>query len=284
MKNKIFLCIIGIFVSCSTFAQAAFFTKNDHIQSWYIQLDNFSGWDKIANNTDFQDILKQNKTTFDQLNKSDFHFIDFDRNGIIDILFQGNINGSEYVLIWHNNRTDYSLVVQEKGHIYQSNLCQNEQALIFSVWQNACCGRNICVNTQYDCICTNNTSFFYTASKSLIYKGTFLPGKLISRPTAFHLDGIGYLRTQPYVDDSKKNGSNYAWLGNTLGMYAPNATGTIYAETQDEKGNFWYFVRMNNTSNTLIHSDRFVHQNEISDANQCFYYGWIKESEVVLDN
>jgi hypothetical protein len=181
------------------------------------------------------------------------------------------------------------VAIGEKGSIAYANLPYEENGLNFSIWKEGCCGDNINIFTQYVCISTNNTSYFNTANKSLVYRRTILPTNRIAKPVPFKIPKVGYLRIEPLVDDEKQIGGKTSWRGNSVGMYPPDATGTIYAESKDSKGEFWYFVRMNNDNETRtrIHSNRFLtnEAKELSgqdDLEDCFTYGWIHSKDVEL--
>jgi hypothetical protein len=77
------------------------------------------------------------------------------------------------------------------------------------------------------------------------------------------------------VNNQRRIAGMSSWEGNSLGLYSENATGTIYAETKDDRNKYWYFVRMNNEAGLRIHSNRFTHAKEVEDAANCFYYGWV---------
>ena len=289
--RRITIAIVCVFyLSGSVFSQNGFFVRNSNLPKWYVEGENLvAEIQKVMNIPEFLAVTR-GKVTVEELLPS-FHFVDFDNNGTLDLLFDGKILNVFHVFIFYKKENGYLLSIGEKGSIVWTNLPNEDNGLHFSVWKEGCCGDNINTFTQYVCISTNNASYFNAASTSLIYRRTVLPSVRIPKPVSFVIskEKVGYLRIEPLVDDEKMISGKSGWKGNSLGMYPPGATGTIYAETKDSKGQFWYFVRMNNTSGTYIHSNRFLTDEAKQlagdkDLENCFTYGWIHSKDITLDN
>ena len=280
MKQFILLLgfIWGIVFNIS--AQGGFFVKNDNIEKWYIKHDKIEREiKKVMDIPEFSAITK-GKIPIEELIPS-FHFIDFDNNGIYDLLFTGKIYDNFYTFIFYKKEDNYLLSIGEKGTIIQANLPYQDNGLCFSLWEGACCGEYINVFTQYACVSTNNTSYFNVVNKSLIYVRTVLPFVRIEKPAAFITNTSANVRSEPILDNEKQIGAKYGWKGNTVGLYSPNATGTIYAEMRDNKNQFWYFVRMNNESGIYIHNNRFTADENKGNENYSIY-GWIKSDDITI--
>jgi hypothetical protein len=275
------------YLTGNVFSQHKFFGENTNIEKWYIESDKLATEvKKIINIPEFHTVTR-GKVSIEDIMPS-FHFIDFDNNGTLDILFDGKILNVHYVFIFYKKKDGYLVSIGEKGAILCANLPNEGNGLNFSIWKEGCCGDFINSLTQYVCISTNNTSYFNIANKSLVYRKTTLPTTRIVQPVPFKTVGVGNVRVEPLVDDEKLISGKNGWKGNSLGMYPPNATGTIYAETKDSKGEFWYFVRMNNESGIYIHSNRFTTEDakELAGSKNLenyFTYGWIHNKEVSLE-
>ena len=289
MRRVIIALVCVFYLSGNVLAQSGFFVRNSNIEKWYIESSNLeTEVKKVMNLPEFQEVTK-GKMKIEELLPS-FHFIDFDNNGTLDLLFDGKILNVFHTFIFYKKNDGYVVSIGEKGSIICANLPREDNGLNFSIWKEGCCGDNINTFTQYVCISTNNTSYFNVASKSLIYRRTILPSNRNAKPVSFKIakEKVGYLRVEPAVDDEKMIGGQTSWKGNALGMYPPGATGTIYAETKDSKGQFWYFVRMNNESGVYIHSNRFGTDDAkkfSGDENleTYFTYGWIHSKDVIVD-
>ena len=279
MKQFIILSIIlGSFIF-KTSAQSDFFVKDNNIEKWYINHPKIENEiKKVINIPEFNAVAKNCK--IEELAQS-FHFIDFDNNGISDLLFMGKIIDSYYTFIFYKKGDDYLLSVGDEGTIVRANLPYQDNGLCFTLSKNACCGSFIGILTQYACVSTNNTSYFNVMSKSLVYSGTLLPSVRIEKPVAFKTSTVAAVRIEPFINDDKPIGGKFSWKGNSVGSYPPNATGTIYAEMMDSKNQYWYFVRMNNESGIFVHSNRFLVDDKEKYEN-CFTYGWINSNDITL--
>jgi len=281
--KRIFLLLIICTGSYAVSAQNGFFVTNTNIEKWYREGENL-GMEvkKAVMLPEFQSVVKENAAKMEDVMPY-FHYIDFNNNGELDILFNGKIGSQHYVFIFLKKDKGYIVVCQQLGSVIQANLPDEDNGLNLSIWHEACCGNYVSSLTQLVCISNNNTSFFNTAAKSLVFKGTKLPYNRIKTPVKCTFTKVGSLRIEPVVDNQTRIATNNHWAGNALGTYSVNATGTIYAETKDSKGKFWYFVRMNNEAGLYIHSNRFTNAKEVEDAQNCFYYGWVSNDDVSFE-
>jgi len=278
--KRIFFSFIVCICSYGAAAQSGFFVKNNHIEKWYQDRENLEiEVAKVMLLPEFQSVVNQYSTETDALMPY-FHFIDFNNNGELDILFDGKIGTQNYVFIFWKKGDHYLVVLEQKGRIMQANLPDGGNNLNLSIWNEACCGAYINSFTQFVGITTNTASHFNTVEKSMVLKGTQLPSVRIAAPVKCTLTHVTHLRTEPLVDNQKRIAGNSSWAGNSLGIYSLNATGTIYAEMRDNRNKFWYFVRMNNESGSYIHSNRFTNLKEIENAESYFYYGWINSDDI----
>ncbi len=265
-----------------SFGQGNFFVQNNNIDKWYAPATANAQemFARAASNSDFQEVLNTYHVSFSDVSEY-FHLIDFDNNGRLDVIFNGKIKHADYVFLFLNKGEAFHLSFMGKGVLYKTNEPDGDNCLNFSLYEYACCGNFINKNIQYACIRTNNTVYFNTVSTDLIFKSTFLPNKRIT-PTPFHVKTVAYLRIEPMVDNERYIAGKTRWKGNMVAVYPKDANGTIYAETRDREGKFWYFVRMENISDISIHSDRFVALKE-TDAEGCSYYGWVQHDEIEFD-
>jgi len=279
MKRIFFLLMVCV-CSYGALAQSGFFVKNSHIEKWYRESDGLGNEVKKAILLpEFQAVVKEYEAKIEVLMPY-FHFIDFNNNGELDILFNGKIGSQDYVFIFLKKGNTYLVVLEQKGAIIQANLPDEDNGLNLSIWHGVCCGDYVSSLTQMVCISTNNTFFFNTASKSLVFKGTYLPFVRINTPVKFVVTNPTYLRTEPEVNTQRRIAGSTSWAGNFLAFYPINSIGTIYAEMKDSKNKFWYFVRMNNESSLRIHNDRFMHLKEVENTQNCYYYGWISSDDI----
>ena len=282
--KRLFFLLVSCICSYGATAQNGFFVKNTHIEQWYREGENLETEVKKAILLpEFQAVLKEYEAKVEQLMPY-FHFIDFNNNGELDILFNGKIGSQNFVFIFLKKGNLYLLVLEQKGTIMYANLPEEDNLLNLSIWHEACCGYYVSTLAQMVCVSTNNTSYFNTASKSLVFKGTILPYVRLKTPIKCKVTKTAQLRTNPEVETQGRIAGSGSWEGNSVCSYPANATGTIYAEMQDNrnKNKYWYFVRMDNESGLLLRNNRFTHAKEVEDAQNCFYYGWISSDEVTF--
>ena len=281
--KKIAILLVVCMSSLGAFAQGEFFVKNNHIKKWYREGENLETEAKKAMLLpEFQTFVKEYEVKVETLMPY-FHFIDFNNNGELDILFDGKMNYQNFVFIFLKKGNSYLLVLEQKGTIIQANLPDEDNNLNLSIWNGVCCGYYVNSLSQWVCITENNTSYFNVAAKSLVFKGTILPSVRIKAPVKCTVTNITDLRIDPIVDKQRRIAGMHSWEGNSVGSYSINSTGTIFAEMKDERNKYWYFVRMNNESGLPVRNNRFVHAKEVEDAQTYSYYGWICSDDVSIE-
>jgi len=278
MKRVIIFLVLSA-LHLSIFPQSGFFVKDANIEKWHQEGKNLeTEIKKVSFSPEIQSVINEQSVSLETLIPY-FHYIDFNSDGILDIIFNGKIGSQDYVFIFMKKGETYVLLLKEKGAVIQANLPNEGYNLSISVWHGACCGDYISVFTQFAYISTNDSNYFKTESKSLVFKGTILPSVQIETLVKCTVAKVTHLRTMPEVDNARNN----SWMGNSLGIYSINATGTIYSEMMDSRNKYWYFVRMNNESDIYIHSNRFTYVKEVEDAQNCYTYGWIFSDDVSFE-
>ena len=175
-----------------------------------------------------------------------FHFIDFDNEGLRDLLFNGKIGNKNYVLIY-KKKTDgsYRFIFNQTGEIIQSNAPYQQNPLSFTIWNKNCCGYKVSILTKWVCISNNNTSYFLIQDKSLIYNNTLLPemGTKKIPLAAFTIKTeVAKLRLSPRLDDESLIEDINAWKGNHISIHSQGASGVIYHYLKDKDGTTYLFV------------------------------------------
>lgn len=280
--RRIFFLLVICMGSLGVYAQSGFFVKNNHIEKWYKEGENLEKEiKKVIILPEFQAVVKEYEVKVETLT-SCFHFADINNNGELDILFDGKIIDQHYVFIFLKKGNNYLVVLEQKGTIIQANLPQEDNNLNISIWNGVCCGDHVNVLSQWVCISRNGSNYFENAAKSLVFRSTFMPSVRLEKPVKCTVINVTNLRTEPNVDEHSRIAGMNAWVGNSVGVYSLNATGTIYAEMKQD-GKFWYFVRMNNEAGLSVRNNRFTHAKEVDDAQNCFYYGWISSDDVSFE-
>ena len=123
--------------------------------------------------------------------------------------------------------------------------------------------------------------------KGLVYDHTMLPdaGKNCTPKARFTtVNYASLLRMTPFVDDETPYDGEHEWRGNYIVKYPEGSKGTVYHQLTDKDGVVWYFVRMDNAAWKRVHSDRFLHSEEVENPGQYYYYGWMHSGNMkILD-
>ncbi|MDR1792550.1 MAG: hypothetical protein LBR36_03800 [Bacteroidales bacterium] len=281
--KKILIFSLVLFCVSTIYAQNAleFFYKNDNFKTWFEDDSTLQNAAKKALQVvEFKQLLASQGVNFEKV-QNFFHFIDFDNDGDRDLVFYGKINSQHYTIFFSKKDTTYSLTLLEKGIVIEANTPHQNNGLFFTLYNETCCGYYINTLTGYACINFRGVSYFNVTSRALLYKGTVFPSRQLASPVRFKTVKVSDLRIAPKVDAQQMIAGMHSWAGNSLGMYALNATGIILGEFRGQDNTFWYFVRMDNPAGIYIHSNRLTTlEEDIENPQDCFSYGWIKAETV----
>ncbi|NLJ81998.1 MAG: hypothetical protein GX330_02590 [Bacteroidales bacterium] len=276
------LLTIFIFLAVQTlFAQPAFFYHNQQIKEWYIQAtDSVFQEDvrKVLSTDEIKALLAENKLTSEAILPF-FHSIDFDQDGLSDLLFQGKLKDKNYVIIYKKKvNGEFSLIFNQMGEILQANLPNRNNPLSITIWNQVCCSFKVSTLTKWVCMIKNGVSYFECQEQSLVYRHTILPNVGDNMKPLHHFtinNEVAKLRMSPRLDDeSTVDGSN-AWKGNHISYHPFGATGVVYSSLKDKDNVTWYFIKINTGKEFPTKSDRFKVSDEIDDCSDYSYYGWI---------
>ena len=105
--KKLIICICFFSGMSFIYSQPTFFFHNKNIKEWYITAKKEKLQEeinKIITISEFEKLLTANKVNKESLFNL-FNFVDFDQNGLNDLLFQGKIGNKNYVILFKRNRT-----------------------------------------------------------------------------------------------------------------------------------------------------------------------------------
>lgn len=257
-----------------------FFDSNDNLRKWYS-----SGDVEEINQAIY--ILKGDETfdwvfyNLDQggVSPTDFfHFLDFNNDGIRDLIYQGLLGGeSQFVILLKGNGVDYEKIIVLAGEIFWTNEPSNLEGLRFRIYNYACCmGRNNFIESYSPKISHEKIEFIVDKRETFISE-TIFPTNKNKQPIAFETINDEYkLRISPKIDNETDywgHGEN----GNEVATYTKGSTGIALAESIDDTGRIWWFVKMtNNKGNVGMFMD--------GDNNEepYFSYGWISSRYVKI--
>ncbi len=285
MKKILFL-LCGILVCRATLAQPKFFPRNTYLEKWYENRDGRNMEDEARRAMTSKEV-KEIMAYWDGVEKdmfSFFHWVDFDRNGCPDLLFNGKVGTKDYVFVWKNlDDSIYLLMLDIPGNIIQANNPEDGMPLSFAVWNQNCCGDKVSYYSRWASVSQSGVTFMEQQEQGLVYNHTLLPdaGYKVEPKARFETKNYAsLLRMTPFIDDETYYDGTHNWKGNYVVKYPQGSKGTVFHQIKDKQGVTWYFVRMDNGPGTVLHSDRFLRSEEVKDPHLSYYYGWIHEGNI----
>lgn len=207
-----------------------------------------------------------------------FHFIDFDADGLTDILYNGSGGGESRVVAFFRNMGDqYSKVYEVMGKLVYVNDFKPYEPFSFAVNHYGCCASINDVFEFYSPTNIGNKFTYQLTNKIAHISGMEFPkGEFVS-PIAFKTINPEYtLRIQPIIDNGEPYHPDYVMPGNVMAVYPPGSLGTAIATRTDDTGRVWYFAIMKNNIDPIKEILFTGYNNEAS------YYtmGWISSRYV----
>lgn len=221
--------------------------------------------------------LKDNKILKDNL--QNFHFIDYNSNGIIDIIYSGyGMTDSKQTIIfelgldgmYYSNFNKFGEII----NIYQSNICMPVSFVLRDIM---CCGGNQIIYEVYSLILSKKESRLQLSAKYCSYRETEIPNELLDKAITFEVVNKKYfLRLSPNIDVSNKYNEDLHINGNIVQTYTTGSKGYAISQRIDSTGRIWWFVIMLNNLNLKDNST-------VGDNNTIHHYsiGWMSSKYLI---
>lgn len=195
--------------------------------------------------------VRENVKNGQQLNS--FHQIDFNADGLNDIIFEGFFGGEGEALVFFINEGDSYQKSQEiKGRIERIEKSSNNGFLSFTIHDYHCCAGFVDhiltldivrQGSSYDFIFHNDFAYMYDTEQ---------PTKFMLEIPFITVNPEYKLRAQPVINESYDNLPEDEIIdGNTAAIYPEGSRGYAIAEQTDETGRVWWFVIMENNIEPL---------------------------------
>lgn len=278
MRQIIIITLILTSVTLRAQKLSEFFVTNDNLKKWYIPTD-------VVDINKALNSLKEDKT-FDwvfynleqgSVSSTDFfHFLDFNNDGIRDMIYQGLLGGeSQFVVLLKGNGTSFEKTIVLAGKIFWTNEPSIAEGLRFRLYNYACCmGRNYFIE-YYSPKIRHDKFEFILENRETFIDETVFPTVKFKELIAFETINEEYnLRISPKIDN-ETDYWGHGEFGNDIATYPKGSTGIALAESTDDTGRVWWFVKMtNNIGNKGIFMD--------GDNNEEPYYsyGWVSSRYV----
>ncbi len=209
----------------------------------------------------------------------DFHLIDFNADGLKDVLFNGSVVGGEskVILLFLNTGEAYTSILDLQGKIVWMQQKDKYSPFHFGINHYGCCASINDVLEFYTPLKLGNEFKYVVSQKIAMIKETILPANDFIDPIAFKTVNPEYhLRSTPQIDNENKDGRfrDYNVKGNILATYPPESVGTAIAKKTDSTGRVWYFVVMKNNTEPLTE----LFSKGVNNNRSYYSVGWMSSN------
>lgn len=178
--------------------------------------------------------------------QDNFHLIDLDRDGMLDLVFEGFVGAeSTFLLAFQQTSNGYKKVFSAVGRVHKFIATDPLLPYTIVVYNYGCCADI----TNYYRVYTPDAAtgllkYQETATIGCIDDVT-TPTALLEKPIPFKVKNNHYLlRNAPAIDDAYEYSEDPDFPGNSIAAFGAGATGLALAEQTDETGRVWWFVLM----------------------------------------
>lgn len=178
--------------------------------------------------------------------QDNFHLIDLDQDGMLDLVFEGFIGAeSTFLFAFQQTSHGYHKVFSAVGRVHKFITTDPLLPSTIVVDNYGCCADI----TNYYRVYTPNAAgglLKYQETATIGYiEDVTLPAALLEKPIPFKVKNNHYLlRNAPVIDDLEAYSEDPDFPGNRIAEFGAGTTGLALAEQTDETGRVWWFVLM----------------------------------------
>ena len=247
----------------------------------FFPLNNEFDWARIEKqNRGIKEKLLKNLPAEFELNRYDYdetdlHVIDFNGDGLDDVVFNGHLAGSEllYIVIFINRGESFEKIFTEHQEFHKI-VFDNGKATQLYIHNGGCCCDYVLINKIYTIEYTFNQPQIKLISQ-MRYPNIGIeeyPDCYFERPVKFEVLNDRYnIRLSPVIDDVTE--SSYCGeirAGNSLGKIKSGSIGYALAEKSDSTGRVWWFVAL--CSDSEIYESIYY---DCDNTQNDYKLGWI---------
>lgn len=203
-----------------------------------------------------------------------FHIIDFDRDGLNDIIFYGFVgNEIELILFFKNDGSKFKEVLFNGGDPIYISDPEDNFPMSLIIKQYPCCADFVSVIEKIEPVNIPGEFKYIVTSKEAYcdFEESIYPEKYFKHNIKFiTTQAKSNLRITPLIGDTT---FNYTAVDstNTAAIYPAGSLGVAIAEKKDTSERVWYFVKMLNNKKPIIN---IIHGGFLDSLPYCSY-GWM---------
>lgn len=251
MKNILLISFMLLTFVSNAYAQESIFTKSvewKDLEKKYELKYRISEINKIKD--DLLNYFNENED-LDQ-NLSDFHFLDYDFNGIIDIIYSGygGIDSMRTLIFELGKDGYYHSTFNKIGELINIVKYSVYTPVSLVLRDVECCGGNQIVYEVYHLSREKSQSKYVLSAKYSSFRQTDIPKDIFDKPILFKVvNEKYYLRLNPFLNKSQEYNEDLHIDGNIVQSYTYGSNGYAIAKKIDLTGRVWWFVIMLNNLN-----------------------------------
>ena len=228
----------------------------------------------------FSDLRKEECCDFEK----NLHIIDFNGDGLNDVIYNGHISGSEaeYIIIFINTGKTFVHIFTEIQKFHKI-VFSNDKVTKLYIQDGGCCCEYILINKIYDVDYSAKVPKMKLISQMQYLNNSVekYPSNYFDKPVKFKVLNNKYnIRFSPILDDTTE-----VWYcgepknGNSLGKIKSGSMGYALAESIDATGRVWWYVAI--TPESKIYESMY-HDDDIRPNT--YKLGWISSRFVEVIN
>jgi len=178
--------------------------------------------------------------------ENECHVIDFNNDGVNDIIYTGSTGGEEReVAIFLNTKNGFQKVFKQAQYIKKLDFKDHKLYRLY-IFDDGCCAAYNDFNRIYQVDYKDKTPQFTLIYLTANTHNAYFPKKYFNRPIYFEVLNNNYkMRDSAAVDDTTKNGmGGITFLGNNIDTLSKGAKGRAIASQTDKTGRVWWLVEI----------------------------------------
>jgi hypothetical protein len=219
--------------------------------------------------------------------KECLHIMDFNGDGLDDIIFNGHNGGSEaeYIIIFINTGNSFVKIFTEYQKIHKI-VFENGKVNRLYIQDDGCCCEYIRINKIFSVDYSSKLPKINAISQMQYLNNSVekFPNSYFDKPIKFEVSNNKYnIRFSPVIDDTTEvYYCGEPENGNSLGKIKSGSIGYALAEQVDTTGRIWWYVAM--SPNSKIYESVY-YNDEVHyyyPLNNTYKLGWISSRFVKI--